>query len=694
MLDINNKKTITESDLQKTLAQLQARVEELEADHIWLSFLSQISWTLTSTFSLKEILSQLVFFTAELLRTEICVLRLLEGDELVLGAQVGIPQDMVFERLPANEGIAGYVTREKQPLRINDIKTHPITREYYFRHGARFDFSSFLGAPLVVRDTLIGIIGVYTKEPRQFTDTELEHLVVVANHAAIAIENARTFESMQQTKQDWVETFDAIPDEVFITDTNYTIRRANRAFADKLGLPFHQIIGKKCYEIVERMNRPPEYCQQHKMMLLKEPVTNEFDDIQRGETLQINIIPIKNDRNEITGAVHINRDITKWKQMQQQLIQSEKLAALGQLMSGVAHELNNPLTGVFGYAELLMRKELDPSVKPAIEKIYRESQRAVKIIQNLLGFARPYKPEKIYTHIHQVLEDTLALREYELRVNRITIERDYTPHLPKTMLDPHQMQQVFLNIIMNAESALSQLPITVERKLTISTKFAVSEENRLRIEFIDNGPGIAPEHLSKIFDPFFTTKEAGHGTGLGLSIAYGIIQEHQGTIFAQSEPGHGAKFIIELPILEENGIPKPRLTLTRSEKDISQQQPKKILVIDDEESIGMFLQEALRDEQHQVDIATNGSDALRKIIATEYDIVLSDIKMPGLDGETLYQQIKQVKPELVTQLVFMTGDIINPQTKQFLAQTQAAFLEKPFTIQMVREVIRRILAGR
>ncbi|MDI6783690.1 MAG: ATP-binding protein, partial [bacterium] len=464
---------------------------------------------------------------------------------------------------------------------------------------------------------------------------------------------------------------------------------ANRAFAEKIGLPFDQIIGKKCYEIVEQINHPPEYCQQDKMMLIKEPITAEFDDTQWGGILQITVLPLKNEQSEIVGSVHIVRDITQLKQIQQQLMQSEKLAALGHLVSGVAHELNNPLTGVMGYAELLMRKEIDPAIKPALEKIFKESQRAGKIVQNLLGFARPHKPETVYTDIHQVLEDTLALREYELRVNHITIHREYAKNLPKTMLDPYQMQHVFLNIIINAECALNELAERKQGNLTIRTSFAVSEENRIRIEIADDGPGIPREHLNRIFDPFFTTKEVGQGTGLGLSIAYGIVQEHQGNIYVQSELGQGAVFMVELPILEP-GKPKPAASIA-DEKKKGTLPAKKILVVDDEVSIIDFLQEALQDEQHIVESANDGAVALQKIISAVYDMVLCDIKMPGLDGETLYRRVQQEKPEMVNRLAFMTGDLINPQTKQFLEQTRVPYLEKPFTLQMIREAMQRIL---
>jgi two-component system NtrC family sensor kinase len=676
-------------EVEQELQQLRTRVQELETDRVWLFLLSQISWMLTSTFSLKEILNQLVFFTAELLRSDICVLRLIEDNQLTLGAQVGIPADMVFPKLPTNEGIAGWMVQNKQPLRLDDIKTNPITREYFLKRGTRFDFTSFLGAPLLVRNSIIGILGVYSKSPRQYTDTETEHLTVVANHAAIAIENARVFESMKRTKQDWEETFDAITDLICIVDTDYTICRANRALADKIGLRFNQILGKKCYEIIHHCSEPPKYCTHKKQQTTLMSAIQEIEIPQWNGTFQISNLPIINSENQMVASVHILRDITQQKQMQQRLIQSEKLAALGQLVSGVAHELNNPLTGVIGYGELLMRKELDPAIKPAIEKIFKESQRAGKIVQHLLGFARPHNPEKKYISIHQVLEEALALREYELQVNHITIHRDYAPELPKTMIDPHQMQHVFLNIIMNAESAINEVLDRGQGNLKIRTRYLDAEVNRIRIEIEDNGPGISLENQHRIFDPFFTTKDTRHGTGLGLSIAYRFVQEHQGNIDVESQPGYGATFIIEIPVIK---LDRTKFELRTKDKRIQPMLPaKRILVVDDETSIVEFLQEALQDDHHQVEIASDGTNALQKIISASYDMVLCDIKMPGLDGETLYHRVQTEKPEMVNRLVFMTGDVINPQTKKFLEQTRVPYLEKPFTLDMIQNAMQRIL---
>src|SRR6266705_5177632 len=240
------------------------------------------------------------------------------------------------------------------------------------------------------------------------------------------------------------------------------------------------------------------------------------------------------------------RDVTDQKMLQEQLIQSEKMSAIGQLVSGVAHELNNPLAGISAFAQLLLaEKRFPPDQRTAAETIYSEARRASRIVQNLLTFARQHKAEKVLTAINQVLDDTLELRAYELRVRGIDVRREYDESLPDTMADAHQLQQVFLNLITNAEQAMEQRD-GHHHRLTVSTR---RNADAIRIEVEDTGAGIPANLLERIFNPFFTTKPTGSGTGLGLSISLGIVREHGGRIWAENAPQGGARFVIELPLV-------------------------------------------------------------------------------------------------------------------------------------------------
>ena len=244
------------------------------------------------------------------------------------------------------------------------------------------------------------------------------------------------------------------------------------------------------------------------------------------------------------AVMTIARDVTEIKRLQQQLIQSEKLAALGQLVSGVAHELNNPLTSVIGYTQLLlMRNQLEPHAAEQLEIVGQEADRARRIVRNLLSFSRQHKPSRAEVDLNELLDRTLELRTYEMKVNNISVCRE-PGDIPFVMADEHQLQQVFLNIIINAEQAIESG--ARGGRLTVRTEMGA--RGRVRVVIADSGPGVPTHIIEKLFDPFFTTKPVGQGTGLGLSISYGIVKEHDGVISVESEPGRGARFIIELPV--------------------------------------------------------------------------------------------------------------------------------------------------
>jgi len=373
------------------------------------------------------------------------------------------------------------------------------------------------------------------------------------------------------------------------------------------------------------------------------------------------------------------------KELQAQLLQSEKMAAVGQLVSGVAHELNNPLAGIIIRAQLLLRRDLDSKSRQGIETILEQGRRAGKIIENLLTFARQQAFSKRPLRLSVVITKTLDLRAYEMRVNNIEVITDFDPKLPLVLADFQQMQQVFLNIIINAEQAM--LEANNGGTLTITTENLIDS---VKISFSDDGPGIPEENLRTIFNPFFTTKDVGKGTGLGLSICYGIIQEHNGKMYAQSKEGEGAEFIIELPMhTGEQKVYKEQETKVSLRKTAS----KSILIVEDEPSIQGIFFEVLADEGHQVDTADNGEVAWAKIQRGKYDLIIADIKMPKLDGRQLYEYVRRNNSELAKKIIFVTGDIASTDTRSFLEATENPYLTKPFELKETMKVIQTMLEG-
>jgi len=352
---------------------------------------------------------------------------------------------------------------------------------------------------------------------------------------------------------------------------------------------------------------------------------------------------------------------------QEQLLHSEKMAAVGQLISGVAHELNNPLTAILGYSQLLTASPgIGPQGIEYTDKLYKQAQRTHRIVQNLLSFARQHKPERAAVQLNQILEDTLALRDYDLRMKNIRVHLELAPDLPVTAADPHQLQQVFLNLVNNAVDAV--LENTNEGELWVRTSV---RENRLTVEFTDSGPGV--REPSRVFDPFYTTKPVGKGTGLGLSICYGIVTEHGGTITVRNVHPHGAKFVIELPYqaAEEQRDAKTR-------RSASPDREGRVLLVDEDRSVLEAVAAILSERNHSVRAAGTFDEAKAALEERDFDVVVADMRIAGDAGQTgLRAWLAANRPALLQRLVLMRASTPSGSASD---KAQAGFqvLQKPF----------------
>ncbi|MBN2462028.1 MAG: response regulator [Dehalococcoidia bacterium] len=383
-------------------------------------------------------------------------------------------------------------------------------------------------------------------------------------------------------------------------------------------------------------------------------------------------------------------DITERKKTEQQALVNAKLASVGELVSGVAHEINNPLTGVIGYAQLLAdRQDVPHDVKDDLQKIYEESQRTVRIVQNLLRFARQYKPEKNLVDINELLERTLELEAYKLSTGNIELSTKLAADIPLILADYNQLQQVILNIVTNAQQAMDETKR--KGKITVVTD---AVEDYARISIADNGPGIEQENITRIFDPFFTTKPEGSGSGLGLSVCHGIITEHEGNLYAESTPDKGTTFIIELPIaMGEQAVIKEGKATEKKSRPSQRKLAGKILIVEDEPAIRAVLTRNLSARGYQVQAVSNGNDALGKLANNIYDLLLFDLKMPGMSGRELYEAVKKKHPNSAKRVVFITGDVMTADTRDFLASTGRPYLIKPFDSKDIAGVIEKVLTG-
>jgi PAS domain S-box-containing protein len=413
-----------------------------------------------------------------------------------------------------------------------------------------------------------------------------------------------------------------------------------------------------------------------------------------GETrfIEASVAPRLNAQGEVIGFRGIFNDVTERKAIEQQVLMTSKLASIGELASGVAHELNNPLTGVIGYAQLLIdSKNVPQEVKSDLNKVYQESQRAAKIVQNLLSFARRRKPEKRYFDANELIQKTLELRSYELKTSNIKVDVDLEPELPEIKADYYQIQQVILNIVINAEQALAE---TGRRgKIAVTTSVI---KDHIRISIADNGPGIPKENISRVFDPFFTTKEVGKGTGLGLSVCHGIVAAHGGNIYAESEEGKGAEFIIDLPIAVAEE-PDSGDVVTAGIKDnrrYRRRASENILIIDDESGVRDVLARTFSETGYQTDSASDAKCALTKLNKNGYDLFIIDLKLPRVSGMRLYEIMKEKYPSSAEKVMFITGDAITQSTQDFLDSAGRPYLTKPFNPKMAVELVEEMLRGK
>jgi signal transduction histidine kinase/ActR/RegA family two-component response regulator len=404
------------------------------------------------------------------------------------------------------------------------------------------------------------------------------------------------------------------------------------------------------------------------------------------------------ERPAVDGSLRVEalvRDVSERKKLDDetrdiyhQLLQAEKMAALGQTISGVAHELNNPLATILSWAERLSEK-LTPesSLRRGLETILSESERAARIVRNLLTFARKRQTTRAVVDVNQVVRETLALRAYEQRVTNVTVIDALSAGLPPVFADGHQIQQVLLNLIINAEQAMLS---TNGRGILVVRSWHDADRDSVILEINDDGPGISAEMQPKVFDPFFTTKEVGKGTGLGLTVAYAIVQEHGGRIRIESRPASGASFYVELPVSGSNP-PALRMTPQVAQDNVA---GAAILLVEDEAALAAAVIEALRDASYVVDRAANGEEALGRVKERSFDLVICDLKMPRLDGRSFYRMLASLSPELARRVVFVTGDVAGTEAETFLQESGCRWLAKPFRLaDLLREVREGLREG-
>lgn len=537
-------------------------------------------------------------------------------------------------------------------------------------------------APMIHEGRALGVVSVQSYEG-EYADTDVSLFEALAAQAAVALENTRLYQRVKSSETRFRELLRAIErmegHNVVVTDLEGIVTYAAGTESTH-GYAPEELLGRPVTALGANIEGAEEVAETFvRATALDRPFTEVVQATRKDGTnfpIMVSASPYFDASGTLIGVVTIGRDLTEQVENQRRLLQSARLASLGELIAGVAHEINNPLTIIKNTAALL-EADTDGGVAEDARVIQESTDRAVKIVRNLLHFARQAPPERAATDLNRVVERVVRFRQGGLGVNNVSVELRLMPDLPEIVADASQLEQVLLNLVNNAEQ--SMVSHQGGGSVVISTTAA---RGTVRITVEDTGPGIPREVLPRIFDPFFTTRDVGEGTGLGLAVSHGIVSEHNGAIWAESEPGRGARFIVELPI---PGQVQERMAEPVEEK--RSPQVKRVLLIDDEDAIRRSVGKYLSRRGHSVVEAASGTDGLEQALAQPFDVILLDLKMPGMSGEAVYRALREQRPELCSRIIFATGDIASPTTKAFLESTGRLAYEKPFSLDEIAAAV-------
>ena len=597
-------------------------------------------------------------------------------------------------RLAYGQGLPGRVLASGKSLWITDVTTDPnfpraVTAQDI---GVRAGF----GFPVLVGAEVVAVLEFFSDAAVAPDEALLEVMGHIGTQLGRVVERQRGEEALRVSEVRFRSVVQAATDAIVLGDSEGRIITWNQGAQAIFGYTEAEVLGEPLTTLM-----PARYREAHQQAV--EQLMRAGQGRVLGRTLEFH--GLRKDGREFPLEISlatwqaggsmfcsgIIRDVTERKQaieqlqrQQEALYQREKLAAMGSLLASVAHELNNPLSVVMMQADLLSVELQDEAVAERIKEVSQSAERCVHIVRNFLALARQNPPQRTLVALNTVVEEALALLAYALRIDDIAVEQYLAADLPPLWADPHQLYQVMVNLITNAHQALRESP--PPRRLILTSRYDPAQR-LVSLEVGDTGPGILPELQQRIFEPFFTTKRPGVGTGLGLPFCKGIIEGHGGSISVESVPGQGAVFRIALQV----EAAAPAVAPTPAPEVLPPAKGGTILVIDDEPGITGALAYLLRRDGHTVETAANGRLALAKLPGRTYDLILCDLRMPELDGRGFYRELEQHYPHLMRRVIFLTGDALSPEAREFLEKVGVWQLSKPFRAAEVRQAIQHAL---
>src|SRR6266496_1797170 len=660
--------------------------EELNRRLSELFSLQELSYVLSDSIELDRIVEQVVRYAVRFLDAQGALLALLgdgPDDPLRVAAAEGTLSDLRGRTIHSDD--AGLLVRSTSREHLELIRnsgTEPTEIVQGFQAAAA------AAVPLRSHGTVIGTLLITDPREGVFVPEDIRLLSTLATHAAVVIANARFFEMVRRAKDQWETAFDALSEGIAVVDDEGCVRRANRALASLLGMPLQNVIGTPLAgALLGKSNALHELLAATRRGERPAPLVARSEPLRRA--LRVNVARIPGAATEHSIVVMVE-DVTEQQALETQLVQSEKLAAVGQLVSGVAHELNNPLTSIAGLSEFLLeQKELGKKDRGHLQVIQEQAERAGRIVRNLLTFARKGSAERVPVDLNDVIRRTLSLTAYDLKLKDVSVERELSGALPDVFGDRHGLQQVVLNLVTNAAQAVAENPRERPRDITVSTWF----DGQVHLRVADSGPGIPDEVAQSIFTPFFTTKEPGKGTGLGLSITYSIVESHGGQITLEPRSARGgAAFRVDLPPAPADAV-RPALTPVHGTPAVTGPPAVKrtILLVDADPAVQRTIKALFARDGHDVEVAGDPQHGLDLALRGGFDLVITDARAmaPGKRGTLLAEELVSRVPALRDRIIVATGDV-RPTTEETLARLGVRYVRKPFNLRDLRVEAARL----
>jgi two-component system NtrC family sensor kinase len=667
---VRGRRRLRESEIKsdQLASQLDRRISELFS-------LQELSYVLSESIQLDRIVDQVAKYAGRFLQADGAIVVLADDEQGRFLRVAGAAGSL--------EPLIGQVTEDPDTALVR----FAMQRERIeVAQGVALPTVNLIGgttvrsaavAPLRSQGVTMGALAVADRQGGPFTTEDLWLLSTVATNASVVLANGRLYEIVRRSKDEWETAFNALAEGIAVVGPGDTILRANRALAALAELPERELVGRRFTETL--LGASESVAQLIESSHLGERTTPVVARLERtGRVLRVTAAPFAERAGRVVLLVE---DVTEQRIMEAQLIQNDKMASIGQLVSGVAHELNNPLTSIAGLTELLLERELHPDVpREHLRVIHDQADRAGRIVRNLLTFARKGVTEKAPVDLNDVAARTAMLIVYELQLHGIELEQALSTEPVVVLGDRHELQQVLLNLITNAVQAVSGLPPGVPRKITVATSRG---DGQAVLRVRDTGPGVASQHASSLFTPFFTTKAAGQGTGLGLSLSYGLVQAHGGVLSYEPPAEGGAEFRVALPLHDAPAAPVEPAPPPR--------EGRRVLVVDADPGVHRLVNALLSPEGIEVEAVRAGDQGLRLAGERAYDLIIADARATAGPAELFVHALAAASPASMDRLVVTYTGQAEPA--DLLPGRPVPHARKPFNLRDLHALASQVLAS-